>query len=603
MAKLYSKIGEYNTAVNYLNSYLSANDNCPAAHKFLGQCYNKLKKSDKALAAYQRSLELDRKQPDLLIEICQLLQSDELFSAFSSKARYYYELAESQKIDDNSVLNLKFKYLKKMQNDTGNTSSTQELILKEIKSHPFDVGLRIQLLRHFLDEKRAEDAFKYAYDIEMNQTGHFRSSFDWYSVVADVLEQYKALQSSESKLNQNWPFWLLSVISLERQLYLNLVKSTANGNEKECAEYLHAFDQLLNKVSTLNACPEQDKELGAQFIYHYRGQFCLHAAALLFKREIAAAPRQQWQHTMRNALPLLLLAYNCGVVDNGKPSLRNCSEGAKQLINLWRVYSAFRCSQAGRTLVSCVDAQLSEKLSGNENTPVWPSPDGVLEEIRRKTTDPDWRKRIHGLLFQNIGPCDTASSYFVKCRPLGSPNYDWPQIHNLESYEKISQKVEPSSLSHLVYLALGFNSAKESLTTISPDVKCLLFNDLNFSTPNLHKCGAETLSQLDVDAFLYAAAIETKRKIEVERATRSAEPSILPFANMANRLCTEEQANWWSAAFKVCDIDGETNAYCFNSVSLYLVSHSRPTTMSAMVICTNCVLHLNMASKQCGVYR
>lgn len=605
MAKLYHKIGEYNTAVNYLKSYLAANDNCPAAHKFLGQCYNKLKKSDQALAAYQRSLELDRKQPDLLIEICQLLQTDELFSAFSSKARYYYELAESQKIEDHSVLNLKMKCLKKLQGDTGSTLGTRDLILKEIKSRPFDVGLRIQLLRHFLDEKRTEDAFKYAYDVEMNQTDQFRSSADWYSVVADVLKQYKAIQSSEAKLNQNWPFWLLSVISLERQVYLNLAKTTAYGNEKECAEYLNAFDQLLNRVSTVNACPEQDKELGAQFIYHYRGQLCLHAATLLFKREIAGAPRQQWQQTMRNALPLLLLAYNCGVVDNGKLSLRNCSEGAKQLINLWRIYSAFRCSQAGRTLVSCVDTQ-TENLNCNETNPVWSSSEAVLEEIRRNTTDSDWRKRIHGILFQNIGPCDPASSYFVNCRALGNPEYDFPQISSLENYEKISQNVEPSSLSHLVYLALGFETTtrtKECLTTISPDVKCVLFNDLNLSTPNLNNYGAETLNQLDVDAFLYAAAIETKRKIEVERASRSAGPSILPFANMANHLCTEEQANWWSAAFKVCADEGDTKVYCFNLVSFCLLSNSRSTTMSVVATCTNCDPPLNMASKQYGVYR
>lgn len=578
IGKLYFKIGDYLTAVNHVSQYLSAVSNNATAYRFLGQCYEKLKKPDKTLAAYQRSLELDKKQSDLLVEVCKLLQMDEISGITSAKARYWYELAESRNIQHDAVLNLKLKYLQGAQNGTDNVHTIQEVILKEVKSRPFDVGLRIRLLRHFLDQNLPEDAFKYAYDIEMKQNGHFWNSADWYVVVAEVLAKYKAVPAIATKINQNWPFWLLSIISLERQVYLNLSVSPSDSssisiNLTDAANYLSEFDQTLNKVAGLNVFPDQERELGSQFLYHFRGQLCLHAATLLFKREMSATRRNQWQETTRNALPLLLLAYNCGIVDSTQLWLRNYSETTKHLIHVWSIQSAFRCCQAGRTLISCVEVQANEGNTAidnlrrirNDSNSLWSSCDEILTEIRRSTTDADWRKRAYRLLFNNNDQ-HVNTSYFVSCGALEKPTYDWPYVSDLEAYEETSQQLQPSSLSHLVYLALGFDmtTTNTAQTTISSDVKCLVFNDLSFSISNLVNCGAETLNQLDVDTFLYAATIQAKRNIEVEktylnsgRATEgnATRPKILPYANMAYRLCSEEQENWWTAAYKVGHID------------------------------------------------
>lgn len=64
----------------------------------LGQCYEKLKRPDKQLLAYQRSLQLDNKQADLLVEVCKLLQNNELPGVSPAKARYWYELADSRNL-------------------------------------------------------------------------------------------------------------------------------------------------------------------------------------------------------------------------------------------------------------------------------------------------------------------------------------------------------------------------------------------------------------------------------------------------------------------------------------------------------------------------
>lgn len=539
---------------------MSANDNCPAAHKFLGQCYEKLKKPDKALAAYQRSFELDRKQPDLLIEICKLLQSNELTGVTAAKARYWYELAESGNVQHDAVLNLKLKYLSGDEN-------VQEIILKNVVSRPFDIGLRIRLLRHFLDQNKVNDAFKYAFDIEMKQNGQFRNSIDWYANVAQILAKYKASNETTMTLNANWPYWLLLISTQERQTYLSLAQSpndstsiTANLNES--AKFLFEFDQSLNKVAGNNGLPNSEREVISQFLYHFRGQLCLHAATLLFKRELASTPRNEWHETTRSALPLLLLAYNCGIIEKSQPWLLNSTESTKQLIRLWCVQSSFRCSQAGHTLSAYVDSDTSSKNSAlanlrkicTEKYALWSSCDDVLTEIRRSTTDPEWRKKLFRKLFTNKDQANsTATSYFVNCNALETPTYDWPQVSDLETYEETAQDTEPSSLSHLVYLTLGSDCGQE--TAINSDIRCHIFKDLNFSISNLANSGAETLNQLDIDTFLYAAAIQAKRTIEVEKSnltnSTSNKPKILPYANMQNRLCTEEQAEWWSAAYKV----------------------------------------------------
>lgn len=68
IAKMYFKISEYTSAQHYVSGYLTANETSPQAHRLLGDCYLKLKQTEKALNSYQRALQLDPKQTDLIIE-------------------------------------------------------------------------------------------------------------------------------------------------------------------------------------------------------------------------------------------------------------------------------------------------------------------------------------------------------------------------------------------------------------------------------------------------------------------------------------------------------------------------------------------------------
>lgn len=243
-AKQYFKIGEYKTAEHYVSLYLSANENNAAAHKLRGQCLEKLRKPDQQLLAYQRSLELDKNQPDLLIEVCKLMLMDEVSGVTAAKARSWYELAESRNVQDAAVLSLKLKYM-------NGGANTTDILMNEIVRRPLDVGLRVRLVRKYIEQNRIEDAFKYAYDIEMKQNAKFRNSIDWYVTVGQTLAKYKT--EHETHLDKDWSYWLLLVCTLDRHLFLSLAHSSNDSadnarNLAESGNLLFELDQALNKV-------------------------------------------------------------------------------------------------------------------------------------------------------------------------------------------------------------------------------------------------------------------------------------------------------------------------------------------------------------------
>lgn len=539
------------------------------AYKVLGQCYEKLKRPDKQLLAYQRSLELDKKQTDLLVEVCKLLQNNELSDVTPAKARYWYELAERCNIHDSAVLNLKLKFM-----NGGDQTGVQDILLKEIVRRPLDIGLRIRLVYHFLDQNQLDDAFKYVSDIEMKPNSKFRNSNDWYATVSLVLDKYKG--KNPGTINKNWQYWLLLITTIERQLFLKLVRSPRDTNAidhnlLEANNLLFELDQNLNNVATVCSFPDSERDLASEFLSHFRGQLSLHAASLLFKREAEQLQRGNWHETTKSTLPLLLLAVNFGSIDGNQLWLRNASEATKQLIDLWQAQSNFRVIQAARTLQSCIsnNSQSDNAILANfrkictDKYSVWSNQDDVLNEIRSTVADSDWRKKLYRNLFVSKDQHSAMlSSYLIKSRAFEVPVLEWPDVNNLAAIETKSQEADPSNLAHFVYLALGNDlrsNSKPSQITIDPEFKCELFKNLNFSTSNLMNCNAETLNQLDIDTFLYASTLQTKRNINMENTMLtngtsipdSNKPKILPYANMASILATEEQSDWWTAAYKV----------------------------------------------------
>lgn len=68
IAQQYFNVRDYESAKRYVLMYLSAKDDNPIAHKLLAQCYEQFSEKAKALQEYIYSLQLDSKQPELILK-------------------------------------------------------------------------------------------------------------------------------------------------------------------------------------------------------------------------------------------------------------------------------------------------------------------------------------------------------------------------------------------------------------------------------------------------------------------------------------------------------------------------------------------------------
>lgn len=357
---MYFKIHEYACAEQYLCSYLSVKEDNDQAHKMLGQCYKHLKKPEKALESFQNSLVLNPKQHDVLIEVCELLLSNDELN--SNKALYWCELAEKEKVQDDSVFSLRLKLLNK---ENINGAQLEEVIQKEILARPKDVMLRVRLVRYYLEQNDVLKAFKYIEQLELSRKEEFLTNSDWYNVIWSVLSKYELMPITQ----KDWKFWLLVVICLERQLQISFVQhqqpnqlyriinhnsshlSTSSAGSGvggaaaiEITNHLFTLDQYLFKVSQLAGTFNVQKDLVQCFLNHYKGQLLLHAVGLVFWRETFHT-KNKWKEITRIMLPFLLLAYQSEVPNNTDLWIKHCDEEAKQLVIWWQREGSFRAIQ------------------------------------------------------------------------------------------------------------------------------------------------------------------------------------------------------------------------------------------------------------------
>ncbi|XP_058057822.1 E3 SUMO-protein ligase RanBP2 [Anopheles bellator] len=564
IARQYFKLNEYASAEHWLSCYLSVQEDSAPAHKLLGQCYEKQRKYDRAVTSYQRSLQLDSKQTGLITDVCKLLLADDNLSKNLAKAKHWCDLAESERINHEAVLNLKLKVANK---DTNGSDQplVKDIILREIIARPLEPALRVRLVDHFLEERKLDEAFKYCFDLEMKFSETFLQSTEWTNGVAKMLSKYTESATGGGVAPKNWHYYLLQAIVLDRQIYLNLLadstmESIKRSNMKEIAHRLYDLDQTLRQVADKgrNAAPQT--QLADEYLRHYRGQLLLYSASLLFKGAQDAAAGSgsvRARDTTRKCLALLLLAYQCGVPSPDEVWLKQSSEVARQVMAFWNKQAAFRCCQAGATVLSCVDesmdASVLAQIQSVTESKVWTTVDDLMNQIRQLCSDAGWRKTVFRSLHPSgdSGSKASAASYFVQNgTAFGEPQYVLPKREELDLYLELAQSLFPSSLPYLVYLGLAMGT--ENLA----DLRCRAFPRLNFSTNNLDNCNLETLNQLDMDSFLYCSILVARSNLDSERhhqqhrlGTGTERPGFLPAANLIPLLCEENKIDWWCTAY------------------------------------------------------
>lgn len=579
VAKLYARIGEHHSALHYVSTYLAVKDDSAQAHRLAGQCHERLKRPAQAIAAYQRSLQLDPKQSDLLIDACRLLlaePSDDAQLAKPATLRYWCDLAEAQRVQHEAVVSLRMRLMRR---DAFTPQQVDEMLQREIAGQPHSVALRIQLVRHMVDQRRLDEAFKYAGELEQRQQEHFAHSLDWYTSVAAVIAQL-----DQRDVTHSWPYWLLAVTAAERQLFLTLSAADRRSYAPaaqlaESAGLLHQFDQLLDRAARAVQPLAPTAAVAAAFVAHFGGQLCLHAATLVYRRE--QLQKQHWRDTQRTALPLLLLACNATVAGASGADDAPTTEPVRQLLRLWQRETAFRRVQAGRTLLALVDAATARpacavlsnirKICAPDKTGRFASGAELLAQVRQYCADGEWRRGVFRALFQASVGADqlnqAASSYLVQAPALAEPRYELPAADDLAASAETAQWLRPSSLALQVYLAVG--GADFGRPATIAEFGSAVFQGLPVTAANLLSCGAETLSRLDVNAVLWATALQTQQRLVGEQQVAAAATAGVgaaatttaaaaaeavqhrPFANVAALLATEEQAAWWTAAFRV----------------------------------------------------
>ncbi|XP_044766754.1 E3 SUMO-protein ligase RanBP2-like isoform X2 [Coccinella septempunctata] len=516
-AKLYYNVGEYEQTRRYVSSYLSVKPKSAEAHYLLGLALEKLGKKDAALEAYRTSLQIDPKQNNLILKVCELLANDEMDFDVTS-AKYFCELAENVDPNNPSIYNLKEKLIMSEQN---NPESVIDLLLKELETRPTDIFLRVRLLRNFVQNNKINEAYKHVHDIEEKNLSAFSNNLTWYEISADVLLRYKR---QAQPTNLNWSFWCLLISVLDKFLWLRL--DERSDGVKESSEYINQlfiFDQSLHEAfQNINNCP--DKQLANEFLNHYRGQLYLHFATIIFKQ--AKKDLIPFKEAASVTLPLLFSSYHIKPIDLQASWIYHLQEVQKKFIKRWHQEAAFRCSQAGHTLLSASADRKS-----------------ILIGKAEKHSSGPWQEQIYKKVFivqeQRL---KMSTSYF--CSNHIEVNLKLPSKQELLEYDEESLYVFPDSLQHYIWVSLNNDLA---------NMKYVPFQGLQYSVKNLNNCGAETLNLLDVQAFLYSCTMCTRANLKNLKHMlyfNLDRPDVLPEA-VTSQLGTIEQNKFLTTAYKM----------------------------------------------------
>ncbi|XP_069676446.1 E3 SUMO-protein ligase RanBP2 isoform X2 [Periplaneta americana] len=531
IAKLYFMVGEYELARRYVSNYLTVREDSASAHKLLGEALEKLGQKEKALAQYKCSLELESKQQDLVLKVCELLVDSEA-SLDVGRARYWCERAEQLFPHHPTVFRLKEHLL--TADGEEDAAELEALIASELTARPTDVSLRVRLLRLYLDTERLTDAYNHAVEVELRAVPGFRDQLQWYDCLIDVFETYQ----EECREKCDWEFHMHYVSVLERATCLSLQENQAGVRRSiaDCVQALFSFDKALHQASAMTA-PPSERELFQEFLKHVRGQLCLHLATLVLKK--ANKERGNWREACRVSSPLLLLALS-PPIDMQSTWLLQATETRKKTVDLWAKETAYRNSQAGHVLLSMVRERRSQ----------------FLDRISQYCSG-NWRERVFQRIFTTRDHQQGMSrSHFVNFPGFSAPPMRLPTQSELLPHDEKAQKLHPGSLHHLVWLGLqdvSNSNKKNTSLKLGPDFQCQVFEGLQLTCNNLNCAGMETLNRLDIDAFLYAAVFCASATQEEQQAAgywSADRPVTLP-ANIIEQLCTVNQAKWWAAAYRV----------------------------------------------------
>ncbi|KAG7199455.1 hypothetical protein KM043_014081 [Ampulex compressa] len=526
IAKLYYQVGDYESAKRYVSNYLEVRGGSAGAHKLLGQAYEALGQKEAALAQYKISLELEARQDDLVLKVCELLADMEV-NMDVNRVRYWVERADKQFPHHPIVFQLKEKMIT-VERPNDNNEDLEALIASELSARPTDVHLRVKLLKHYAAKHKLDDAYNHIANVEAAY-GH-RNSIVWYQTLSELLAKCKESKQSD------WSFWVLYVSVLERYAALSL-KEQGNDVKKTIPEATQAvfnFDQSLMEIKSKNFT--NNPAFIEHMLLHMWGQLHFHLACLFLRK----TKREQgsWSEAGRLCAPLLLNALHVVPIDPIAPWAAHLKDRLKNQIRLWSREGSYRCSQSGHVLQDYAKDDIKK----------------LMDKIDKFCTG-SWRERIYKRIFvSRVHQQLIGSSYFSNNIVPNSP-LRLCSNNELKRYDEVSEEVRPDSLHHQVWL--GLKSRPHHIHNKDsgsyPHQISHVFSELQFSVYNLNQAAPDSLSRLDIDSFLNAAIFCATAVVEEQQLSGFLSPEKLPTlpADLTNTLCTCAQEKWWSSAYKM----------------------------------------------------
>ncbi|XP_024214651.1 E3 SUMO-protein ligase RanBP2 isoform X2 [Halyomorpha halys] len=516
IALLYYKAHDFESAQRYATMYLTVRDDSAAAHKLLGQAYEKLGQKDKAIASYSKSLKLESDQSDLILKICELL-IDKDVEFDPQLARYWSDRASLMFPHSTPVFMLKEKLM--MSDSSLASEDLEELLHAELKTKPTDMNTRIKLLKLYAESGRVELALNHAFEVESRQS---HSSLMWFRCINDICKIY----NRDNPAKCNWEFYLQWISVLDRMCSFCVSETSNIFDLSEVTECVYNLDQTVHQAKQSLKGPELFKE----FVKYISSQLAFYLGILLLKK---AKKETFWKETKKLVSPLLFLALLPPPVCDGSWTV-SIKENYKKLINTWVHHSNCRIAQAGYVLLSLSKENHSEKM--------------FIDKVSHFICS-DWRSQIFEKCFPDIKQINPSNSHFMTGVEFSKVLLKMPSSNSFKSslYVSSFENIYFGSLHHLVWLGLQ-QLKKTSISEIKlPSFRTTCFKSLLFTISNLNNIGVETINQLDIDSFLYATVFCAAAVIENHKTNgylTEERMQVLP-AVISPQMCTAEQSKWW----------------------------------------------------------
>ncbi|OXU29741.1 hypothetical protein TSAR_012326 [Trichomalopsis sarcophagae] len=529
IAELYYNVGDYESARRYLSRYVEFRTE-PKGHKLMGQILEALGQKEAAVVQYKRAFELEPRQEELILKVCELLADPEV-GIDVNRAKYWVDRADKLFPPHKSVFQLKEKILS-IERPTNNQEDLENLITAELATRPTDVHLRVKLIKHYMERSKLDEAYKHATDIEASSI--HRDSVIWYQVLCELFLKCKYNHQTM------WSFWISYISALERYAALSLKEQGSSVRKtSEAIQAVYNFDQHLfeAKGQSFSSYPS----LTESIFVHMWGQLHFHLACLLIQN----TQREQgsWSEAGRLCAPLLLTAMHVKPIDLTASWATHLEAPLKNQLQIWYREGSYRCSQAGHVL--------HDYARGNQKK--------LISNIE-KFCSGSWRERVYQRIFVGKIYQKIRSSYFTNNNAT-TPPFRLVSHNELKRFDEVAEEVWPYSLHHQVWPAIKSRNSNSNSSSLhssryegpQPNLTSHLFPDLQFSVYNLGQASPVTLSHLDVDAFLNAAALCATAVVEEQQRNTLWNSDRLPTlpADLTNPLCSDEQEKWWRAAYKM----------------------------------------------------